>query len=246
MKAMTAPSSPDPSPARGEGSLVSRMRDFHIKALLFDLDGTFADTAPDLAAALNRLRADLRLPPVPPAQLRPLTSQGVRGMLKGGLEMLPSDVRYAEFYDRFLHYYSQDICVETTLFPGIEPLLDALEGRCWPWGIVTNKAQRFTLPLLARLGCAKRAACVVSGDSARRAKPAAQPMQLACALLARRPESCLYVGDDLRDIQAGRAAGMLTVAVRYGYLGDGKPIEDWGADHVVDHAHEIAALVGIH
>jgi 2-phosphoglycolate phosphatase len=216
------------------------------EAVLFDLDGTFADTAPDLAAALNRLRADLGMAPVPPGQLRPLTSQGVRGMLKAGLAMLPSDARYVEFYDRFLHYYSQDICVETTLFPGIERLLDGLEGRCSPWGIVTNKAQRFTLPLLARLGYAKRAACVVSGDSARRAKPAAHPMQLACSLLARRPESCLYVGDDLRDIQAGRAAGMVTVAVRYGYLGDGDPIENWGADHVVDHAHQIAALAGIH
>lgn len=215
------------------------------EAVLFDLDGTFADTAPDLAAALNHLRADLGMSPVSPEQLRPLTSQGVRGMLKGGLGMLPGDARYADFYARFLRYYSQDICVETTLFPGIEQVLDGLEGRRSPWGIVTNKAQRFTLPLLAQLGYAKRAACVVSGDSARRAKPAAHPMRLACALLSRRPEHCLYVGDDLRDIQAGRAAGMVTVAVRYGYLGDGDPIEDWGADHVVDHAHEISALAGL-
>ncbi|WP_374681618.1 HAD-IA family hydrolase [Accumulibacter sp.] len=215
-------------------------------AVLFDLDGTFADTAPDLAAALNRLRADLGMPRVSPEQLRPLTSQGVRGMLRGGLDMQPSDAGYAQFYDRFLRYYSQDICVETRLFPGIEQLLDVLEGRRSLWGIVTNKAQRFTLPLLARLGFAKRAACVVSGDSARRAKPAAHPMRLACSLLARHPARCLYVGDDLRDIQAGRAAGMVTVAVRYGYLGDGDPIEKWGADHVVDHAREIAVLAGIH
>ncbi|HRF71873.1 MAG TPA: HAD-IA family hydrolase [Accumulibacter sp.] len=215
------------------------------EAVLFDLDGTFADTAPDLAAALNRLRADLALPGVPPGQLRSLTSQGVRGMLKAGLDMRPGDARYAEFYERFLRYYSQDICVETTLFPGVDQLLGDLEGRGSPWGIVTNKAQRFTLPLLARLGYAKRAACVVSGDSAPRAKPAPQPMQLACTLIDRKPGRCLYVGDDLRDIQAGRAAGMVTVAVRYGYLGDGDPIEAWGADHLVDHAHEIAALVGI-
>lgn len=215
------------------------------EAVLFDLDGTFADTAPDLAAALNRLRDDLGMPRVPSQQLRSLTSQGVRGMLKAGLDMHPGDARYAEFYERFLRYYSQDICVETTLFPGVDQLLGGLEGRGSPWGIVTNKAQRFTLPLLARLGYAKRAACVVSGDSAPRAKPAPQPMQLACMLIARSPGSCLYVGDDLRDIQAGRAAGMVTVAVRYGYLGDGDPIEAWGADHLVDHAGEIAALVGI-
>ncbi|MBE2260053.1 MAG: HAD-IA family hydrolase [Rhodobacteraceae bacterium] len=215
------------------------------EAVLFDLDGTFADTAPDLAAALNRLRDDLRLPRVPPKELRALTSQGVRGMLKAGLDMRPGDARYGEFYDRFLHYYSQDICVETTLFPGVAQLLGGLEGRGSPWGIVTNKAQRFTLPLLARLGYAKRAACVVSGDSAQRAKPAPHPMHLACALIARHPGRCLYVGDDHRDILAGRAAGMVTVAVRYGYLGDGAPIEAWGADHLVDRAEEIASLVGI-
>ena len=214
-------------------------------AVLFDLDGTFADTAPDLAAALNRLRSDLDLAPVPAGQLRPFTSQGVRGMLKAGLGMQPGDPIYAEFHDRFLRYYSQDICVKTTVFPSIDELLGCFERRGSPWGIITNKAQRFTLPLLDQLGYAKRAACVVSGDSARRAKPAAQPMQLACALIARDPAHCLYVGDDLRDIQAGRAVGMATVAVRYGYLGDGDPIEAWGADYLVDDAREIAALAGI-
>ena len=215
------------------------------EAVLFDLDGTFADTAPDLAAALNRLRSDLNLAPVSAQRLRPYTSQGVRGMLKAGLDMLPADSRYPAFYDRFLHYYSQDICVETTVFPGIDELLREFERCGSPWGIITNKAQRFTLPLLNQLGYAKRAACVVSGDSAPRAKPAPQPMHLACKLIARDPARCLYVGDDLRDIQAGRAVGMVTVAVRYGYLGDGDPIEAWGADHIVDHAREIAGLIGI-
>ncbi len=167
-------------------------------------------------------------------------------MLGAGLAMRPGDALYAEFYERFLHYYSQDICVETTVFPGIDQLLGRVERRGAPWGIVTNKAQRFTLPLLARLGYAKRAACVVSGDSARRAKPAPQPMQLACALIAREPARCLYIGDDLRDVQAGRSVGMVTVAVRYGYLGDGEPIEAWGADHLVDHADDIAVLAGLH
>ena len=215
------------------------------EAVLFDLDGTFADTAPDLAAALNRLRADLDLAPAPPGQLRRFTSQGVRGMLNAGLDLRPGDPLYAQFYERFLHYYSQDICVATTLFPGIDALLVRFENFGSPWGIITNKAQRFTLPLLTRLGYAKRAACVVSGDSAPRSKPAPQPMRLACALIGKEPARCLYVGDDSRDIQAGRAVGMTTVAVRYGYLGDGDPIEDWGADHVVDHAEEIAPLAGV-
>ncbi len=214
-------------------------------AVLFDLDGTFADTAPDLAAALNRLRSDLALAPVSLTRLRPFTSQGVRGMLHAGLGMQPGDALYAEFQQRFLRYYSQDICVETRVFPGIAELLDRLEARGSPWGIITNKAQRFTLPLLAQLGYAKRAACVVSGDSARRAKPSPQPMHLACTLIAREPARCLYVGDDLRDIQAGRAAGMITVAARYGYLGEGDPIDAWGADHLVDDAGEIDRLPGI-
>ncbi len=212
------------------------------EAVLFDLDGTFADTAPDLAAALNRLRDDLGLAPVRVEQLRSYTSQGVRGMLKAGLDVHPGDACYGEFYQRFLHYYSQDICVATTVFPGIDEVLSTLEERGAPWGIVTNKAQRFTLPLLDRLGYAKRAACVVSGDSAPRAKPAPQPMRLACTLIAREPARCLYVGDDQRDIAAGRTAGMVTVAVRYGYLGDGVPIEAWGADHLVDRAADIGAL----
>ncbi len=213
------------------------------EALLFDLDGTFADTAPDLAAALNRLRTDLDLAPLPLAQLRSYTSQGVRGMLGAGLAMRPGDVAYDEFYERYLRFYGEAICVHTTLFPGIDALVSDLEARGVPWGIVTNKTQRFALPLLEQLGYAKRAACIVSGDSAPRPKPAPDPMLLACRLIERLPASCIYVGDDLRDVQAGHAAGMKTIAVRYGYLGDGVPIEAWGADHLVDHASEIAALV---
>lgn len=214
-------------------------------ALLFDLDGTFADTAPDLGAALNRLRADLDLPPVPLEQLRPHTSSGVRGMLGAGLDMRPSDPRYAEFHQRYLRFYAEAICVNTTVFPGIDELVNQLQARGIPWGIITNKTQRFTLPLLEQLGYAKRADCIVSGDSSPRTKPAAHPMHLACRLIARAPAQCLYVGDDLRDIQAGRAVGMPTVAVRYGYLGTGEPIEDWGADHLVEHAADIAALAGL-
>ena len=216
-----------------------------LEAVLFDLDGTFADTAPDLGAALNRLRADLDLAPVALAALRPYTSQGVRGMLRAGLAMQPGDAWYAEFHERFLRYYSQDICVGTTVFPGIDDLIASIEDQGSPWGIVTNKAQRFTLPLLEQLGYVKRAACIISGDSARRAKPAPQPMHLACSLIARDPGLCLYVGDDPRDIEAGHAAGMVTVAVRYGYLGDGDPIEAWGADHLVDDVAQIAAVAGV-
>ncbi len=213
------------------------------EAVLFDLDGTFADTAPDLGAALNQLRADLDLAPLPLDALRPFVSQGVRGMLQAGLDMLPAHPDYHPFYQRFLVHYQQALCVDTRLFDGIATLVDALEKNGIVWGIVTNKSQRFTLPLMESLGYARRAACIVSGDSAPRAKPHASPMYLACALAHCQPQRTFFVGDDLRDIQAGQAAGMVTVAAAYGYLGDSGPVEYWGADHRVDHASEIASLI---
>lgn len=212
------------------------------EAVLFDLDGTFADTAPDLGAALNRLRADLDLPPLPLTTLRPFVSQGVRGMLRAGLGMLPDHPDYRPFYDQFLVHYQRAICVDTCLFEGMAALVDDLESHGIAWGIVTNKSQRFTAPLMESLGYARRAACIVSGDSAPRPKPHAHPMYLACALAGCQPNRTLFVGDDLRDIQAGQAAGMVTIAASYGYLGDGGPIDSWLADHCVGHPSEIAAI----
>lgn len=212
-------------------------------AVLFDLDGTLADTAPDLGAALNRVRAELGLDPMPLAHLRPHTSSGVRGMLGAGLDMRPEHPDYRQFEQRFLEHYLGALCDATTLFPGIAELIDQLEAQDIPWGIITNKRQRFTLPLLQGLGLDRRAACIVSGDSSPRAKPHPHPMRLASAIVGCAPETCLYVGDDERDIVAGRAVGMTTIAVRYGYLGTGRAIEEWQADHLIDHASEIAALL---
>lgn len=212
------------------------------EAVLFDLDGTFADTAPDLSAALNRLRHDLGLAPASLAALRPFVSQGVRGMLHAGLDMRPEHPDYREFYERVLIHYQQALCVDTRVFAGIDELVCTLETQGIAWGIVTNKSQRFTLPLMEALGYARRAACIVSGDSSTHAKPHARPMHLACALAGCRPEEAMFVGDDLRDIQAGQAAGMTTVAAAYGYLGDSGPIDTWGADHRVEHPDEIARL----
>ncbi|MFA7292410.1 MAG: HAD-IA family hydrolase [Rhodocyclaceae bacterium] len=215
------------------------------EAILFDLDGTFADTAPDLGAALNRLRADLDLNPMPQSALRPFVSQGVRGMLYAGLNMRPEHPDYLPFYQRFLIHYQQALCVDTRLFDGIDKLVDELEKNGIAWGIVTNKSQRFTLPLMESLGYARRAACIVSGDSSPRAKPHASPMRLACALADCEAQRTFFVGDDRRDILAGQAAGMVTIAAAYGYLGDSGPVEHWGADHRVDHVGEIAALTRI-
>jgi N-acetyl-D-muramate 6-phosphate phosphatase len=212
-----------------------------VEAVFFDLDGTFADTARDLGATLNRLRAVEGLAPVPLATLRPHTSSGVRGMLRAGMGITTDDPRYAELHRRYLEIYTDHLCDDTVLFPGMPELVGALEARRLPWGIVTNKPQRFTLPLLERLGYHQRAAAIVSGDSTPTPKPSPASLLLAAAQVGVDPTRCTYVGDDERDIVAGRAAGMRTIAVRYGYLGDGPPLENWGADHIFDSVEEITA-----
>ncbi|HEX8961685.1 MAG TPA: HAD-IA family hydrolase [Rhodocyclaceae bacterium] len=212
-------------------------------AVLFDLDGTLADTARDLGGALNRLLAEEDRAPVSYGALRPHVSGGVRALLRVGFGLSPGDAPYGGLYQRFLAHYQSAICAETVLFEGIPELLDQLDARSIPWGIVTNKSQRFTLALAETLGLRHRAACLVSGDSAPRGKPDARPLLLACRLAGAVPADALYVGDDLRDVHAGKAAGMPTVAVRYGYLGDALPIDDWGADSVVATPGEITALL---
>lgn len=213
------------------------------KALLFDLDGTLVDTAPDLAAALHRLQAELGQPLTPFEQLRPLVSQGARGMLRGGFGLSPDAPDYAPLAQRFLAHYAQALCVHSVLFPGMEPLLRTLESRGIPWGIVTNKVERLARPLIDALGLTARAACIVGGDTAPRAKPHPDPLLHACAQAGLQPAHCLYVGDDIRDIQAGRAAGMGTVAAAYGYLGCDEPLAHWNADHTIHHPSELLALI---
>lgn len=221
------------------------MRVAPTKAVLFDLDGTLADTAPDLGAAANALRAQLGLAPLPLEVLRPFTSSGVRGMLGAGLGIHPGDADYSVMAERFLELYAANLCVRTRLFDGIHDLLDALDAACIDWGVVTNKRSRFTDPLIIALDLAHRACCVISGDSAPRPKPAPDPLLLACERAGLEPHTCMYVGDDLRDIQAGRAAGMRTIAAAYGYLGNDEPIERWNADAIIHTPRELLPLVGI-
>jgi N-acetyl-D-muramate 6-phosphate phosphatase len=209
------------------------------RAVLFDLDGTLADTAPDLARALNRVRAAHRLAPVPVAVTRPYTSSGARGLLKVGFGLHPGDAGYEALRLEFLDFYAAEICVDTRLFEGMAELLDRLDQDRLPWGVVTNKAERFTLALLQGLHLDERAACVVGGDTAARAKPHPDPLLHAAAALQLPPSACLYVGDDLRDVQAARAAGMPVIAAKYGYLGDGGLIESWQADAIIDHPREV-------
>jgi len=213
------------------------------EAVLFDLDGTIADTAPDLGAATNRLRQEQGLPPVALATLRPYTSQGVRGLLHAGFGITSDHSEYERLSARFLALYETNLCVDTALFPGIPELLDRLEQGRIPWGIVTNKRTRYTAPLVAALGLAARTICVVSGDTTAAPKPSPLPILYACELLNADPGNTLYVGDDRRDIKAGRAAGTRTAAVSYGYLGDSGPVDAWDADFIADHPDDIAEFV---
>lgn len=202
--------------------------------ILFDLDGTLADTAPDLGNALNRVLVEEGRPALPPEELRPYTSQGVCGLLHAGLGITPEFPGYPELASRMLAHYATGICIDTRLFDGIAELLNRLDAAGQRWGIVTNKHARFTTPLVAALGLADRAACIVSGDSASRPKPFPDSLLHACALTGSHNERCVYVGDDIRDIKAGRAASMGTIAAAWGYLGQGSAIEDWGADRIAE------------
>jgi N-acetyl-D-muramate 6-phosphate phosphatase len=204
-----------------------------VQLVLFDLDGTLADTAPDLAAAANRLRRDRDLAPLPLEHLRPMASHGARGLIGVALGLAPGDEGFEAARVSFLDYYSAALCVHSRLFDGMDATLAAIESSGRRWGIVTNKAARYTDPLVELLGLAARAACVVSGDTTAYAKPHPAPILHALELCGVRSENSIYVGDDLRDIQAGRAAGLRTVAAAWGYLADTLDLAAWGADHTM-------------
>lgn len=213
------------------------------KAVLFDLDGTLADTAPDLAAAANAMRRDRGLPLVPLEDLRKVASSGARGLLGVAFDMTPEHPDYPAMRDEFLANYTADLCVETTLFPGIDTLLATLVERGIQWGVVTNKAERLARPLVQQLMLRPSADCVVGGDTTAHAKPHPAPLLHAAELIGVAPADILYVGDDLRDIQAGHAAGMVTVAAAYGYCGTDAAPTEWGADWVIDSPDTLAALL---
>lgn len=209
---------------------MSRSRPVH--AVLFDLDGTLVDSALDLGGAGNDLRARRGLPPLPLEVFRPLTGTGARGMLRVALGTAQEDADFEALKDEYLAIYATRLTRLTRVFDAMAPVLDALDAAALPWGIVTNKHSRFAEPVVAGTGLATRSRVLVCGDTTARAKPFPDPLLEAARRLSVDPAHCLYVGDDLRDIQAGQAAGMGTVAAAWGYLGDGEPIEAWGADHL--------------
>jgi phosphoglycolate phosphatase len=209
-------------------------RRLDVDAVLFDLDGTLADTAGDLAEAVNRVRADRGLAPVPTESMRPYASTGARGLLFAGMGVVPEDPEFAVLREAFMLHYAACLAQTTRLFPGAERLLDTLEARGFVWGIVTNKATRFTMPVVAALRLDRRAGTTVCGDTTPHPKPHPEPLLHAARALGVAPARCVYVGDDLRDIQAGIAAGMPTLVARWGYMGIGEPHERWPATGGVD------------
>lgn len=212
-----------------------------IAGLLFDLDGTLADTAPDLVAVLNTVLAEAARPPMPYAIARNEVSNGALGLLRLGFGLAPTDPVAPELRQRFLDVYARSVCDNSKLFislKGINELLSLVNGR---WGIVTNKPEFLTGPLLERLGLAGAADCVVSGDTLPERKPHPAPLRHAAALLGLPVANCVYVGDARRDIEAGRAAGMHTLAAAWGYIRAADDPRAWAADAIIVHPSDLAA-----
>ncbi|MGR8922060.1 MAG: phosphoglycolate phosphatase [Gammaproteobacteria bacterium] len=209
------------------------------RAVLFDLDGTLLDTAPDLARALNRVRAEDGLPALPFATVRPHVSNGSRALVALGFDYADGSPDFERRRERLLDAYHDDVAQDSRLFDGMAEVLAAIEASGRPWGIVTNKPGWLTGPLLAAVGLAGRAACVVSGDTTARAKPWPDPLLAAARSIAMEPARCLYVGDAARDVEAAQAAGMPVLVAHYGYIPPGEDPSCWGGDGAVAAPREL-------
>ena len=210
-----------------------------IKTVLFDLDGTLADTAIDLANALNAIRVLHNMSALPLKTIRPTVSLGGNAMIKLAFGLEENDVGFTEIRDQFLNHYRENIAAETVLFSGMEQVLNSLEENNIKWGIVTNKTSWLTEPLLKALSLDERCACVVSGDTTKERKPHPAPIIYACDLMKSEPGSTVYIGDAQRDIEAGRRAGTKTLIALYGYIDEDENPESWQADGMVTTPLEI-------
>jgi len=208
------------------------MSPYPAKAILFDLDGTLVDTAPDMALALNRLRLECNRPALPYEQIRPQVSNGARAMIEIGFGVSPGQIGFDILRQRFLQLYAQDIAGRSALFEGLADQVAQLQQHGLLWGVVTNKPGFLSRALMQKLGLENIP--LVSGDDLPRRKPWPDPLIYAAGMLRLPPQSIVYVGDHERDVQAGHAAQMDTIAVRWGYLDGERPIDDWGADLVID------------
>jgi N-acetyl-D-muramate 6-phosphate phosphatase len=214
-----------------------------VRAVLFDLDGTLIDSAPDLGAAADGMRVSRGLAPKPLDEYRPHAGSGARGMLHVAFGIGVEHVDYEAFKEEFFLRYEACLTQRTRPFSGVQELLEALVQRGLLWGIVTNKAFRFTSPIVRSLKLLDSASTVICGDTTSHAKPHPEPLLEAARQLALSPSQCIYVGDDERDIVAGRSAGMRTVAAKYGYLGQGAHVTSWGADAEVSSPLQVLQLL---
>jgi 2-phosphoglycolate phosphatase len=215
-----------------------------LEAVFFDLDGCLVDTAPDFIVLLNRMMAEAGKPDIDPLEIRNQVSNGAGALITLGFGVERGEPGFDDHLERLLELYEAHLDVETRVFPGMDAVIDWLDAHQRPWGVVTNKPARFTHPVLAGLGLADRVSAVVCPDDVTLRKPDPEPLFLACHRAGvREPEHCLYVGDHARDIEAGRRAGMATVACGFGYIADGDRAEDWGADHVIQQADELLPIV---
>lgn len=214
-----------------------------IKAVLFDLDGTLLDSAPDLGWAANQLRIARGLTPLPQASYRPHVGTGARGMLRIALGVTPEAADFEALKEAFFVAYENCMGQHSQLFAGVPELLAQLDSHGWKWGIVTNKSQRFTLPIVQSHPALAAAAAVVCGDTTPHAKPHPAPLQEAAKRLGVDCAHCIYVGDDERDMVAARAASMQAVAAAYGYLGETVHVQDWGPDAVINSPSELSRLL---
>jgi phosphoglycolate phosphatase len=216
-----------------------------VGCVLFDLDGTFADTAPDLAYALNLLLEAHDQPPADFRRVREAASHGGRALIQVGFGLSPEDNAFEPLRQELLALYRGNIQRHTRLFPGMAELIERLEEQGLRWGLVTNKPGWLTEPLIAGLGLNGRAACVVSGDTTAHAKPHPGPILHACKLAASDPRACLYVGDAERDIRAGRSAGTATLVALFGYIGAQDRPREWGADGCIEHPLQVLDWLGV-
>ena len=215
----------------------------NIRAVLFDLDGTLIDSAPDLGAAVDRMRTRRGMPSLPIEQYRPMAGAGARGMLGIAFGMAPGHPDFETMREEFFVSYENAMTERTRVFPGVGELIDRLRQQGLAWGVVTNKSARFTLPLTRQLPLFASSGAVVCGDTTPYSKPHPAPLLEAARQLGLPPGRCIYVGDDQRDVAAGRAAGMGTVAATYGYLGSNADVATWSADaHIADPLELIALL----
>jgi len=215
----------------------------NINTVLFDLDGTLIDTAPDMANALNILLREEGCEAMDFSDIRPHVSNGSAALVQLGFPALTDESIKERLKKRYLEIYGDKLCVDSGLFPGMAQLLNHIENQQMRWGVVTNKPAWLTDPLMQQIGLGDRASCIISGDTTENRKPHPEPMYLACEHANSQPQSCIYIGDAQRDIQAGTNAGMRTVVANYGYIGKDENIANWGADFVVETPLEILPLI---